>query len=439
METIKPSANLRSHRISHEEFLSIKIEIVLGGDTNKVITEHLPIDLVVEILCRLPIKSLSVFKCVSKSWNKLISQVCIPRITADACVIKLYSGYVKRFCYSFSLSDKMPEVNYVGSVPKNRDKNDNYHEIDCCNGLSLYKDSQSCYGTRYVVADLATNQCFTIPEPLEHVKSNYVALAFDPVESNGYKVVLPLSYLDSPSLDVFSSDTGKWTRHTVPGDWIKYLFVSQCHPHYYEGVKWTKKTVYLDGILYVLTVKQCLVLFDLKSPTVSAQVIKVPCASHRTGFIGNSRGVLYYTNYDKEYRLSMWQFDYHSTTGNFWILKHCICINDLLDKNQAILHTMNLGNHQPGCLFEPYGIHPLSDIIFLALQGRIYTYHLGSQKCELVWKPARTLSWRSDFIYPSLYSYINVKDFRNADRPYLSFKQVSDDGTVDPHGGGHYI
>ncbi|KAI3916286.1 hypothetical protein MKW98_004727 [Papaver atlanticum] len=135
----------------------------------------------------------------------------------------------------------------------------------------------------------------------------------------------------------------------------------------------------------------------------------------------------------------MWQFDYHSTTGNFWILKHCICINDLLDKNQAILHTMNLGNHQLGCLFEPYGIHPLSDIIFLALQDRIYTYHLGSQKSELVWKPARTLSWRSDFIYPSLYSYINVKDFRKADCPYLSFKQVSDDGTVDPRGGGDYI
>ncbi|KAI3916287.1 hypothetical protein MKW98_004728 [Papaver atlanticum] len=255
METIKPSANLHSHRISYEEFSSIKTEIVLGGNTNKVIKEHLPIDVVVEILCRLPIKSLSVFKCVSKSWNKLISQVCIPRIAADACVIKLYNGFVKRFCYSFSLSDKMPEVNYVGSVPKNRDKNDNYHEIDYCNGLSLYKDSQSCYGTRYVVANLATNQCFTIPEPLEHVKSNYVALAFDPVESNGYKVVLPLSYLDSPSLDVFSSDTGKWTRHTVPGDWIKYLFVSQCHPRYYEGVKWTKKTVYLDGILCILTVK----------------------------------------------------------------------------------------------------------------------------------------------------------------------------------------
>ncbi|MCL7046959.1 hypothetical protein MKW94_002889 [Papaver nudicaule] len=395
-----------------------------------ITAEHLPIDIVIEILCRLPIKSLTVLKCVSKSWNKLISHVCIPRVSADVCILNLYTGFLRRFRHSWYLSDKKPEVNYVGSIPKDKGKGEVYHEIDCCNGLSLYKCHQPDYASRYVVANVATNQCFRIPEPLEHVKSNYAALIFDPVQSKDYKVVLPHSYLDHPRLDIFSSENGKWVRHFVPGDWVKYLFVVESDAPYYRGFKWAKKAVHLDRMLYMLTEKKYCVQFDLKSATVSAQVIELPSPGCETGtgLIENSRGVLYYLNYDEEFRLLMWQFDYHSTSGKFWEVKHCICINDLLDNNQAIWHTLHVHvrDRQPCRLFEPYGVHPLSDIIFLGLQGKVYTYHLGSHKCELVWKPERILSWRRDFIYAFSYSYVNVKDFHKADHDLLSLTTTTE-------------
>ncbi|KAI3966909.1 hypothetical protein MKW92_046236 [Papaver armeniacum] len=390
-------------------------------------SEHIPIDLVIEILCLLPIKNLTVFKCVSKSWNRLISDVCIPRVSADACVVNLYRGFLRRFRDSWYISDKKPEVNYVGSIPKDKDKCDIYHEIDCCNGLSLYKCYRPDYACPYVVVSLATNQCFRIPEPLEHVESNYAALIFDPIQSNDYKVVLPHSHLECPMLDIFSSEHGKWVRHLVPGDWVKYLFVAESNAPYYRGVKWAKKAVYLDGMLYMLPEKKYLVQFDLKSAAVSAQVVELPCPGYKTGLIGNSRGVLYYLNYDEELRLSMWQFDYHCTSGSFWELKHCICINDLLDANQAIRHALHVPDPQPCRLFEPYGVHPLSDIIFLGLQGRVYSYHLGSHKCELVWKPERVLSWSNAFIYAFSYSYVNVKDFRKADHGLLSLTSITGD------------
>lgn len=140
----------------------------------------------------------------------------------------------------------------------------------------------------------------------------------------------------------------------------------------------------------------------------------------------------------------MWQFDYHNTSGSFWILKHCICIYDMLDQNQDNLHTLKL-NHPRHChLFEPYGIHPLLDIVFLGLKGRIYSYHLESRKCELVWRTENCLGWRNDFVYYFSYSYVNVKDFRMEDHEYLSLtksardlklENVSDDCTTDQHGG----
>ncbi|KAI3930385.1 hypothetical protein MKX01_003413 [Papaver californicum] len=389
---------------------------VLGENTNKKISEHLPIDLVIDILCRLPIKCLIVFKCISKSWNKLISDVCLPRISADICVLNLYSGRCRRLDDAYCFSEKRPELNYVGSIPRDKDYDTRYFQIDCCNELSLYKEVSVCH---YLVVNLATNQCFSIPEPLEAAKENFAAIVFDPVQSNDYKIVLPCPYIDPPMLDVFSSEFGKW----------HLLFAGSDNPKHWL-IKWAKKAVYLDGKLYILTLrkKRFIVQFDLKSATVSAQVIEVPCRTRRSGLIGQSRGVLYYTNYDKEYRLSMWQFDHHSTTGSIWILKHCICINDMLDKNQAILHTMKSFSRRPGRLFEPFGIHPLLDIIFLGLQGRVYSYYLESHKCELVWWPARVMSWRDDFVHPFSYSYVNVKDFHKPDR-------VFEDGTASPHGG----
>ncbi|RZC53790.1 hypothetical protein C5167_012641 [Papaver somniferum] len=167
-------------------------------------------------------------------------------------------------------------------------------------------------------------------------------------------------------------------------------------------------------MLYILTRGKRLVRFDLKSLAVSAEVMKVPCGANGLGLIGHSRGVLYYINYDKESRLSMWQLDYDNASASIWILKHSICTSDMLDLNPGILHTMKLKNHTCRRLFEPFGIHPFSDIIFLGLQGRVYSYHLESHKCEHFWWTTRCMSWRYDFVYPVSYNYVNVKDYRKA-------------------------
>lgn len=48
--------------------------------------ENICEDLVAEILCRLPPKDLLRARCVSKTWNRLVVHVCIPRILPDSRV-----------------------------------------------------------------------------------------------------------------------------------------------------------------------------------------------------------------------------------------------------------------------------------------------------------------------------------------------------------------
>ncbi|KAI3841825.1 hypothetical protein MKX03_032162 [Papaver bracteatum] len=193
--------------------------------------------------------------------------------------------------------------------------------------------------------------------------------------------------IPEPLLDIFSSEIGKWVRHIVPGDWVEHLSIREFG-------------------------------------TVSAEVIKVPCGATGYGLIGHSRGILYYVNYDKEFRSSMWQLDYQSTSASIWVMRHSICTNDMLDKNPGILHTMKLKNRRCGRLYEPFSIHLFSDIIFLGLQGRVYSYHLESHKYEHFWWTTRCMDWRYDFVYPVSYNYVNVKDFHKADL-FLQVSKVS--------------
>ncbi|RZC60266.1 hypothetical protein C5167_022017 [Papaver somniferum] len=154
-----------------------------------------------------------------------------------------------------------------------------HHEIDCCNGLSL---CDGAYGSGYVVVNLATRQHFSIPEPLKLPGWNFAAIVFGPIQSNDYTIVRPNPYYDTPSLDIFSSEIGKWVRHIVPGDWVEHLCIREFGSPML-GIKWAKGNVYLDGMLYLLIRGKHLVQFDLKSLAVSAEVIKVPCGANGHG------------------------------------------------------------------------------------------------------------------------------------------------------------
>ncbi|KAK2664849.1 hypothetical protein Ddye_003427 [Dipteronia dyeriana] len=367
-------------------------------------------DLLIEILCRLPIKSLIMFKCVSRSWNSLISNVCIPRISSMSSPL---SGFLFRFS---PMTPRMDYVSYSDEVITDNDATSNgfveayssllpskyspYHVVNCCNGLILLVSESVC---RYYVCNPAIKQCVAIPKARAHAKAHNALIAFDPHESSHYKVIcfpnsLHCPAFKTPELDIFSSETRKWIRYTIPVE-----------PPLDKGSNWIKHNVYLDGMLYKLTKSKQLLIFDLKK--LIARAIEVPekDKTDTYGFIGVSKGVLHYANSDGSSML-IWQLDYRTEAGCFWILKQSICFRDLIAEHPD---GWMLYDRRNICMCKPYAIHPTLDIIFLGLPRKVFIYHLKTKKLELLWtRPfERQLFWGQYGFYLYSCCFIMLDDF----------------------------
>ncbi|XP_055962194.1 putative F-box protein At3g10430 isoform X2 [Mercurialis annua] len=151
-------------------------------------------DLVVEILCRVPVKSLMQFKRVSKGWYNLISNVCAPKISCIASSAPL------GFLFSILRKTSVFDTAYF-SYPEGH-----------------YCDDDSPEDGRYYVCNPTTKQRIAVP--YVHWKDNYdyASLVFENFMSPHYKIIRFLDMKVSCSassfikLDVFSSATGNWMK-----------------------------------------------------------------------------------------------------------------------------------------------------------------------------------------------------------------------------------
>lgn len=141
-------------------------------------TEYLSEDCITEILCRLPITALVGFECVCKSWNILISDVCIPRISRASSPLfgllfrtrnpsnrnEYFMNYVS---YSDDDSNYIAANGFVESysslLPS---ENAPYDLLDYCNGFILLA---SQIGPCYYVCNPATKQYVGIPHTV-HIR-----------------------------------------------------------------------------------------------------------------------------------------------------------------------------------------------------------------------------------------------------------------------------
>ncbi|GKV27901.1 hypothetical protein SLEP1_g37019 [Rubroshorea leprosula] len=190
--------------------------------------------------------------------------------------------------------------------------------LDCCNRLLLYQVMSAC---QYYICSPASKQVVQIPRDSTHERSRYAALAFHPLESPHYRVVrfnhwpnYPES--DTVTLDLFSLESGKWLSHLMPMETTVKVDL------------WIKCCVYLNGVLYRSSHSKHLLHFDLNEMNALATELPNMGTADVWGFIGVSRGCLYYSNQDDS-TLFVWALEVQHKVSR-WILKHTIHINDFV-------------------------------------------------------------------------------------------------------------
>ena len=313
-------------------------------------------DLKVEILCKLPVKLLAKFTCVSKAWQRLIINFCFPKMAPNKLT---YSGYVTRiktlfFSCGFSFGSSFDDLWEKLELSRNYRR----ELLDSCNGLLLLchpgtvRTQQTIPNLyHYYVINVLTKQCAIITKPYPSTGRNkFAALDYDPSKSCHYKIV---RFVGFRSLNIFYSKNGNWIT-------LRYRL-----ENHVARANWEKRSIYFKGAFYRLSMSGHLIIFYVHQEiNVSARVqaIELPKVARTSTFgcVGINKDQIHFSH-SNESSLRIWvlQHDCSRTNKNYeWLLKCTI-----------------LSNMIPSQYFQPMAFHPYDDTIILLLNKEVYIFH----------------------------------------------------------------
>ncbi|XP_066398563.1 F-box protein At5g07610-like isoform X3 [Miscanthus floridulus] len=302
-------------------------------------------DLVVEILCHLPARSVCRFKCVSTTWRDLISahNRKLPQTLAGIFTMhdaENMMGSVPHFINV--LGRDCPLVSpWFDFLPANQ-----IYLLDCCNGLVLCSYWPTIHDCHLFVCNPATKKWVELPDSNLGNRPRGLCLGFNPtVSPHFYVFEFSHDYDDDFSLlgygvQVYSSETGQWVRKGDNG--ISFF------AHYYSHVFLN------NGCVHYLTNDPAIAVVD----TQGKACWSIPVPDNREyGFIQQSQGRLYYANFEADDEDQVVRFvvyvleDYDNQR---WTLKHTAEAFDVLGQE----------SHNLARDFEWVAIHPDCNMIF---------------------------------------------------------------------------
>jgi F-box interacting protein len=279
----------------------------------------LPEDLLIEILARVPFKSLCRFNCVSQSWLALCSDPDLRKRSPQAL-----SGF---FC--FARDDEYHELSFLNLSGKGRPLVDpdlpflrgiwdkGVRVMDCCSSLLLclcWKSSST--EADYVVCNPATEKWTVLPATKELHTKNIVRLGFDPAFPSRFAVFVLVQDLydrEITGVEIFSSETARWTY--TQSQWGHETSVDDV-----DG----SVSVFFSGTLHLTTRDSSVITVDTEGKTWHE--IRMPLSMEDTtdyGFIAECQGRLYAMHMDysnDRCQLSVWVLENYASGQ--WTIKH---------------------------------------------------------------------------------------------------------------------
>ncbi|XP_047096557.1 F-box protein At5g07610-like [Lolium rigidum] len=332
----------------------------------------LPEDALVEILSRVPYRSLRRFKCVSKPWLALCSATDIRRRSPQTLSGFFHFGVDGLMFHN--LSGRGPPM-VDPSLPFLRRSYKRVTVEQCCSSLLLCQCAgKSCSEEYdYVVCNPATERCHLLPpivlpdgQPHTLDPSN-IFLGFDTAAPSSFLVFAPMSsYCDEfAEVAIYSSDTRRWTF--VQSNWGGKTFLVG-----------NPECVFLNGIMHMTTHHSSVATVDAEGKvwrTIEIPGVMPNRYDNAMASIGQSQG-----------RLHAWRIDYHHDCQLYvWVLV------DYESGKWSLKHTVNvLELFRMHCRkdvesYTMFAIHPECDLIFLT-DGEEMTmsYDMDNQKVHVI-------------------------------------------------------
>uniref|UniRef100_A0A0E0I1N5 F-box domain-containing protein n=1 Tax=Oryza nivara TaxID=4536 RepID=A0A0E0I1N5_ORYNI len=332
-------------------------------------------ELIVEILRRLPIRSVCQFKCVSKSWRRLIADHEHRKKLPQT----LSGFFYKSINYERCQSTARHFTNVTGKgmplvcpsfsfLPQCHD----VYLLDCCNGLLLCR----CYVSRetlqfhYAVCNPATKEWVMLPDASWAIDENRTAcLCFDPAISSHFHM---LEYVEEEDdsyvtlvtgVEIYSSETGLWTLHE--NGWNDEVVVS---------LSVNRRSVFLNGFLHSVTPADEIVAVDMEGKKWRKIPMLDPDGD--IGIIHQTQGRMCAFNVDPNdiFKLSIWFLEDYDTDN--WILKHTVSSMKLFGGKK----------YQLDYDYQVIAVHPECNLIFF-----VYGWHNTLMAYEMDRKEVRAI------------------------------------------------
>ncbi|WZY74218.1 hypothetical protein YC2023_006458 [Brassica napus] len=255
----------------------------------------IPLDLIVEILLKVPTKSVAGLVFVSKKWLSIISgkyfisQYLQARSPPRLLFTVFSSGMTVQFLHSCSQVDPSSDSHRVNITPEKKEKKNHVHAFSPPIRGLICRQMDS----RVMIGNPTTGQVVTLPRLKTRRRGVLSFFGYDPV-NDAYKV-LCLTVLrgrQERESQVVAKDHQVYTLGVAQQKW---RMVECKHPHLPPTPSYlTNKGICLNGVLYYyawIKNEGALISFDLISEEFN--VVKLPedihCLVNYTGKVATTR------------------------------------------------------------------------------------------------------------------------------------------------------
>ncbi|TVU20781.1 hypothetical protein EJB05_30377, partial [Eragrostis curvula] len=347
-------------------------------------------DLLIEILSRVPYRSLRRFACVSRRWRALIADPHNHRKLPQTLAGFFYHDYGRTLPYMACTGP--PSIDPCLSFLPDRDR-EGLRLVDGCNGLLLCR----CYRFAakeefdYLVINLATEKCVAVPVSRRSSKKvvHMARLGFEPAISSHFHVFeFQLDWPENNNneddensdgedeedghgrvlgVEIYSSETGLWSFKQ--SNWSVDI---KLNPGF--------NSVFVQGMLYVVATS-VIGAVDMEGRTWRIidfpKSEKSPILGTDPGFIHLSQGKLHLANRDDTTRdkLVIWVLE--DSNSEKWTLKHTVSFIRLVRK-----YHVRFGFDE----FIVVAIHPDRNMVFFVFgRGKkLMSYDMDSREVHMI-------------------------------------------------------